>query len=492
MSSCQVSAAKHLEHLLEEGYGWCIIDRNLELVDNWFDSERSWASVSWFTSIVWSQNINHGQQVIFSSQQILFMIVSVLANLRIISYHFSNEHHPKFSLTSFSRWCIRVHVLSGSIGVFLPLYVFFALEQSSTTALMFIFGAWDFIFSISALFQTPNVFGVRVLTIPLYTTCILFKLILNGCLMASLLHEPLGGFKTQVLWLWMCWTTHQTYAWVRIWYFFFISLDILRGHQYSISVFLAGMMCIGQAVGFHVLILLVLLVVVYSIYLTFKAHSMTKELAALNRVGAGGSKNRAEEIRRDAEMMALEWFESQFNPFSGNQKAKQTAVKLCQDHKIDFKNPHVSAITPSAVKAAMLFECVDLNQDGSISADELEIFLMGFGAANTARCAMKLLKRSDENSDGVIDVHEFEKHFAPYYLYAFDGVMRLIRESNDESSTRNMLEAMANSKNMIDRSFKFKKLRDFGSEGCPFSQMMGNSSIAMASMDGEQTEESSL
>lgn len=67
--SCQISAAENLQSLLNEGYGWCDIDRNLETLNNWFNEDKSWAVVQWFESVIWSSNINHGQQIIFTTQR---------------------------------------------------------------------------------------------------------------------------------------------------------------------------------------------------------------------------------------------------------------------------------------------------------------------------------------------------------------------------------------------------------------------------------------
>lgn len=148
----QITYPTTLQNLINKGYG-TIIDRNIESLSNWYDSDKSWATVSLFSSIIWSGNINQGQQNIFSSQQILFMIVSTLANIFVLTYHYTNVPHPKFALTLFSRLCIRAHVISGSIGVFVPLYVFFSVPSDLVKMLMFIFVAWDMVFALSAFFQ---------------------------------------------------------------------------------------------------------------------------------------------------------------------------------------------------------------------------------------------------------------------------------------------------------------------------------------------------
>ena len=468
--------------MLDKGYGWCDIDANLQILLDWFDYDKSWAAVRWFDSIIWSRRINEGQQYIFTSQQIIFLIVSLLANIKILTYHFTSPNHPKFAVTPFSRWCIRTHVLSGSIGVILPLYVFFTTEHQLATALMFVFVAWDFVFAISAVFQTPNVYGVRVLTIPLYYACVVIKFILNVCLLQSLLYEPLGGYKTKVEWLWICWTVHQTYAWVRIWYYFFYSMDAVLDHQYTVSVFLAGTLCGGAAVGLHLWIVWMALTFSYHVYLTIISWSMTKELAT---IGDGKEDQaRAEEIRRRAATLAIMWSEAQPNSYRGDPTAEQIALQFCLEHSIDYTAPDVCTKTPKSVKALMLFKAINRNGSGKISAKELENYLIGFGVMDITKYSMKLLKKSDKDRDGKIELEDFEKYFEPFYQYAFDGMIFLVKKSNDPSTTRNTFETIVQKLGGDEppqlsrgRSFNLKSrgissassFPSFGSEGCPFA-----------------------
>eukprot|EP01033_Poteriospumella_lacustris_P001035 gene1035-747_t len=125
----------------------------------------------WFDPLAWtSDGLNSGPRIIFTSQQLLFIAVSLFANLIIITYHLTNPPHPKFSFSLQSRLCIRTHVFSGVIGVVLP----FTHEQAATIC-MWVYSFIDFIFAISVAMQAPNVYGVRRLTVSMYFTAVFFK-----------------------------------------------------------------------------------------------------------------------------------------------------------------------------------------------------------------------------------------------------------------------------------------------------------------------------
>jgi hypothetical protein len=91
-----------------------------------------------------------------------------------------------------------------------------------------------------------------------------------------LFFEPLGGYKSQVEWLWMCWVVHQTYAWVRIWYITFFFADAMLDHQYTASVFLAGSMCVGASLGFYLWFVWMLAMVCNWAYIHYTVVEMRK------------------------------------------------------------------------------------------------------------------------------------------------------------------------------------------------------------------------
>ena len=241
MNQCQIDAVLNVNELVSSSdFDYCLLNDELVRLGYWYDSDSSWASTVWFLARHWRDRLNQGAFTIATAAMFLFLVISVLANIKIVHYHLTSAPHPKYSLTTLSKLCIRVHVFTGILGVALPLYVFFSTDEPSCFGVMCTVCAADYIFAITAFMQTPNVHGVRVLTVPLYYVCVFFKVVINSCLLQSLVNGNTGGFKTHVQWLWMVWVIHQTYAWVRIFYNVFSKFDTLRGHIYSVSVLMAG------------------------------------------------------------------------------------------------------------------------------------------------------------------------------------------------------------------------------------------------------------
>ena len=441
-STCQQEALAHLQELLtssDTSYSWCEINTNLESLLYWFNSKYSWAQSVWFNELVWStDSINYGPKVIFNIQQLLFITCSILANIVVLMYHYTHSAHPKYSFSWLSRLCIRLHIIAGSIGVIVPIYVFFTTHVLTARICMYIFVISDFVFALTASYQTPNVYGVRTITIPLYSVCILFKFIINACLLQSLLiADPLGGFKEQVTWLWMCWVVHQTYAWVRVWYRIFIWVDAVVDHQYTVAVFMAGTMCIGGTFGFLLFFLWMIAMIGNFALLSYQVSKLEKE-AETHEQGLSD-----DDIARKAKVLAFMWKEAQFNVFRRRPECAVMALKSCREHGINLLHPDAVNQTPSSLKAKILFETVDIDKSGEITLDELEEFLMSFGVLSVTQRAMEMAREADTDKSGTISLDEFEKSFASFYNYAFEGLIGWIHTAN-ESNCRNKLEKLAN------------------------------------------------
>ena len=217
--SCQIQSLTKIQQLIGSGhFDWCSLETSVDSLVNWYNGDRSWIWAAWFSSTTWdTSRVNVGPYIIFTTHEIVFIILSLLANALIIFYHLTNPPHPKYSLSVKTKISIRAHVVSGVIGVVLPLFVFFTTNQMIGKVLMAIVVAWDAIFITTATIQAPNVYGVRSMTVPMYYTCIFLKFVIVACLLQSLIYEPLGEYKDQVTWLWRWWIVHQTYAWVRVW-----------------------------------------------------------------------------------------------------------------------------------------------------------------------------------------------------------------------------------------------------------------------------------
>eukprot|EP01033_Poteriospumella_lacustris_P014268 gene14268-10199_t len=412
----------------------------------------------WFDPLAWtSDGLNSGPRIIFTSQQLLFIAVSLFANLIIITYHLTNPPHPKFSFSLQSRLCIRTHVFSGVIGVVLPLYVFFSTHEQAATICMWVYSFIDFIFAISVAMQAPNVYGVRRLTVSMYFTAVFFKFVLIACLWWSL-SSSASTYKERVTWLWLSWVVHQTYAWARLWYKIFTDLDVLWAHNYTICVFLAGFMCVGAVFGFH-------LFVVWLVAMAIHQWWIQRQLAVITQ-----DPNHPANITA-AKEIALLWHEAQANIFrSSDTSLALAATKLCHELHIDPLHPHVVQRTPLALQAKLLFHSIDTDRSGKISKQELEMFFMSFGVTSVTSIALSMVYRADANGDFYVDEQEFEAFFAPFYRYAFVGLTNLIRQANQPQSLRNQATRLAHKARLLSLQQQQSHHKNSTVRVCPFVQ----------------------
>eukprot|EP01032_Pedospumella_encystans_P008748 gene8748-10350_t len=426
MNQCQVNALLNVDKLVSSSdFDYCLLNDGIVRLGYWYDSDSSWASTVWFIGRHWRDRLNQGAFTIATSAMLLFLIISVLANIKIVHYHITSAPHPKYSLTALSKLCIRVHVFTGILGVALPLYVFFSSDEPSGFIVMCAVCAADFIFALTAFMQTPNVHGVRVLTVPLYYVCVFFKVVINCCLLQSLVHDNTGGFKTQVQWLWMVWVVHQTYAWVRIFYNVFSKFDSLRGHIYSVSVLMAGAICIGAVFGVY-------LFVAWIIAIWLMYFSIGQEVTALI---AKEDLSEDDVIRVSA--LADMWKEWHYNIYYSDAAATQRARELCAANGIRLTSPEVLSTTSRELKASILFHTIDVGGSGEMSIKEVECFLARFGVVNPSAAAKTLLQ--DKKCIGLSD---FTEHFVAFYEYAFAGLV-YIEAEHVHPSVRRKLQALA-------------------------------------------------
>jgi hypothetical protein len=403
----------------------------------------------------WTPRINQGPYIIFNTQQLLFMIVSILANSYILFYHYTNAPHPKFTISWLRRVCIKTHIIAGSIGVIIPLYVFFSTNQTAGLICMWTFVAWDMIFAISAYIQSPSVYGVRSITVPLYYVCVGCKVFLNCCLIQSLVTNPVGGYKSQVEWLWMCWVIHQTYAWVRIWYMTFFWADAVLDHQYTASVFLAGSMCVGASLGFYLWVVWMASMLCNYAYIHYSVKEMQKEehIGKLRRLSVQGKLSREEDKdMAKARELSLIWHESQANCWRNYPEAAKNAVESL---KTLLRNKNIEAffpdgdrlnlvlarkLTPEQIQSDLLFDFIRGERYG-VSEEDLTHFLIAFGVSNkSASCFFTEKAISKEH---LIYHNDFFVGFRSFYVYAFNGLIDWT-EMTEGKSTKNYLREIVN------------------------------------------------
>jgi hypothetical protein len=378
-ADCQTEAITNLNSVVGDAgkvYTWCDANGELETKKEWFNKHMSFGKVQWFMASLWSYDrINYGQTLIHRIHEISFLVFSVLANIFVLHFHYTNAPHPKYSLKPQSRISIRVHVISGTVGIILPLYVFFTTNESAAYGAMFACVLFDYIHDLTGLIQAPNVYGVRLITVPVYYVAILTKMIISTCLLQSLFVIPVGGHKTQIAWLWMVWTMHQTYAWVRVLYFILFRTNICQANTYTIANVLAAAFCYSYAIGFNFVLMSALAVGINYIVVDRQTEQLITKMDDMVR--KDGRIDQA--LLEEAKLLATVFRETTFFTFDTNPEGAKRAIKYCEEQGIDLINPDVVAKVSDKVKAQVLFLSIDTERSGSITGEELEDFLMGFG-----------------------------------------------------------------------------------------------------------------
>jgi hypothetical protein len=174
-------------------------------------------------------------------------VVSMIADIFVIGYHVRNRPHPKFMLTKKRVVSITFHALSGSGECMTGLWVAF-LKGDERIAMMYYMLVFSLVHIVTAMLQTDIVFGAKKVMIPAYVCAVFFKIFCWFKLMTHLLAK-----NDEVLvmsWFLSLELIHHIYVWVRVFIWFSSRARLFRKNQYTVSICLAGMMCVFPALGF--------------------------------------------------------------------------------------------------------------------------------------------------------------------------------------------------------------------------------------------------
>ena len=163
-AACASGVQRKAVELVEEAraYGWCDLKRDLRGSVLWYDDSASY-SFALYGPHRWGGG-GYGV-VVGLSQRIVFAVVSILGNARVVLYHWLTPAHPKFTLDPLNRLAVKAHVFAGSLNVFFPVVAFF-VAPALGRSLMWVVAALEVVHCATALRMMPNVFGCKVLMTP--------------------------------------------------------------------------------------------------------------------------------------------------------------------------------------------------------------------------------------------------------------------------------------------------------------------------------------
>lgn len=383
----------------------------------------------------------------------VLVVLSTLANVGVMFYHWTSPAHPKFLMLPFRKFVLRVHIFSGTAELFLGIAAMITRspELAVLTACTAIF------FHIPSAFQqTTIVFGSRAIMRPAYLACIAIHLF---CAIQLL------RFPDSMFWLASTFLVFNVYVWVRVYYFTFMLTGIFGDAKYSVAVVAAGLTTLPLILGPMTIFMVGLAVLVH--YVLYRwlllersaeaiqdfVRERPRDVAVNDEVLALWRDENAKEDTQAAEL----YFRSLDTDGDGLLTVKDLQRVLASWHvpeslirelitgkvkteHIDFSLFRSSIWSLGKVRekayqfaeaeqpqtdwerSALVFKRIDLNSDGYISPFELELLLLEWGLP--ASDVEDWLRLADSTGDGRLSPEEFFKNFRPVWSFIYYVVVK--------------------------------------------------------------------
>jgi Ca2+-binding EF-hand superfamily protein len=184
---------------------------------------------------------------------VIIAVTAALADIAVIYIHAVQPPHPKFLLTWDHRLSIRAHAIAGSVETILGIVAWATNSRSLAIAT----GLVALVQIAASYYQTPGVFGMKGVTVPLYYAAISVHLFCAVNLIAT----------GDIAWLERTWIILQTYAYVRIMYFLLGRTKAFRGSAYTVAVLVGGMITgpfvLGPIAPFFIVVIVTFYLALY-------------------------------------------------------------------------------------------------------------------------------------------------------------------------------------------------------------------------------------
>jgi CRP-like cAMP-binding protein/Ca2+-binding EF-hand superfamily protein len=390
----------------------------------------------------------------------VLVVLSTLANVGVMFYHWTAPAHPKFLMLPFRKFVLRVHIFSGTAELLLGI----AAMLTRRPELAMLTAITALCFHVPSSFQqTTIVFGSRAIMRPAYLACVAIHAF------AAL---QLLRFPDSMFWLASTFLVFNVYVWVRVYYFTFMLTGILGEAKYSVAVLAAGLTTVPLILGPTTILLIGAAIIVhYVLYRTLVLERTAEAVADFVRERARDvavnddvlALWRADDAKHDDEAAAL-YFKSLDDDGDGvltphdlrralaswhvpeslarellSSKAIPERVDLATFRsaiwslgKVREKARQFAEIEQAKTdqdRAALVFRRIDLDGDGFISRFELELLLIEWGLPRSD--VERWLALGDTDHDGRLTRADFYEHFRPVWTFIYYVVVEAHSAGHD-------------------------------------------------------------
>ena len=388
------------------------------------------------------------------------VIVSAVANVLVIAWHYITPAHPKFQMVKWRKWVLRTHITSGTVELVAGLAACFL---GSPTAAVVMACAALFFHVPTAFLQTPSVFGSKAVMLPSYVLCI----VTHAFCAVMLLSNP-----TSTFWAVNTFLVFNVYVWCRIYFYVFDWLKLFSTMKYSIAILAAGATMMPALLGPLAWIYLMAFVGAWILLYRFLFAPTKGEYldyvrekardSAINRdvVAAFGGKGDEKESERAARqffdsldadkdgcltfdevrlpLSAWELPPAMIDDFIGRESAAgrldfdrflRTVWSIGSLRQRATRLVGTQGAATERDRAAFVFQQIDVQGEGRLSKLDLEMLLLEWGLP-TGESA-RYLDDLDTDEDGLVDFDEFFRKMKPVWKFIYYDILRAEDTSRD-------------------------------------------------------------
>lgn len=400
----------------------------------------------------------------------VLVVLSTLANIGVMFYHWTSPAHPKFLMLPFRKFVLRVHIFSGTAELTLGI----AAMITRIPELAILTAVTALLFHIPSSFQqTSIVFGSRAIMRPAYLACVVVHMF---CAV------QLIRFPDSMFWLVSTFLVFNVYVWVRVYYFTFMLTGIFGDAKYSAAVIAAGLTTLPLILGPMTIFMVGLAVLVH--YVLYRWLLLEQSAEAINDFVRERPRDVAvnDEIRalwqnenaKEDDQAATLYFKSLDKDSDGLLSVKElqralaswnvpeSLIKELLASKVDTEQVDF-ALFRSAIwalgqvrekarlfaevqqansdmdRAALVFRRIDLNGDGYISKFELELLLVEWGLPLSD--VNQWLNLAGKSANERLSQSDFYENFRPVWSFIYYVVVK--GRNAETESIRNILFGQA-------------------------------------------------